>query len=322
MPEASTMLEAAQWQMPTERRDFGIVEVDAVGQPGARREPAVALQEVEGTTAVALQAEAGLLRGLGEVGVERAIETFGERCGLAHEPLGHGERRAGCESDLDVGSGRSVVEEGEDALAVAQDRILVLDHGIGRQSTVLLRQVHGAARHGHAQPDLPRRLDLDVDRLLQPGRVQVMMIGRRGAARHQQFDEGDPHRRTEVVGREPRPDRVERLQPREQRLVDRRGMGAGQRLVEMVMRVDETRQHDMAPGIEDPVRPFGFMPGRDQAFDLPPPHHDAALGAVGQDGQRVLDPQPILGRSRAQQRTFSVFSAQAGNVASASGSGR
>src|SRR3979490_3328797 len=42
------------------------------------------------------------------------------------------------------------------------------------------------------------------------------------------------------------PERIERRQPREERLVERGAIGAGERLEEMVVRVDKARQNNLA----------------------------------------------------------------------------
>jgi hypothetical protein len=92
--------------------------------------------------------------------------------------------------------------------------------------------------------------------------------------------------------RQPRPERIERLQPRKQFAVEGGRHRAGQRLIEMVMRVDQPGQHHVRAGIEGLDRGRAqFAAGRDQFDDAAILHHDAALGAVRQNGQRVLDPK-------------------------------
>ena len=70
------------------------------------------------------------------------------------------------------------------------------------------------------------------------------------------------------------------------------GMGAGQRLVEMMMRVDEPGQHDMARRVERRIPRGGGRLAPPDAFDdfrLLDDH--AALRSRREDGDRVLDPQ-------------------------------
>ena len=82
------------------------------------------------------------------------------------------------------------------------------------------------------------------------------MIGGGGAAGEHKLGQRESRREPELMRLEPRPDRIERGEPGEQRLVDRGGMGAGQRLVEMMVGIDESRQHDMARSVEDRVDPL------------------------------------------------------------------
>ena len=70
------------------------------------------------------------------------------------------------------------------------------------------------------------------------------------------------------------------------------GMGAGQRLVEMVVRVDEPRQHDMARGVEGRVKALRRLAAPDKRGDPRPFDDEPPLGAVGEDRQRVFDPCP------------------------------
>ena len=69
-------------------------------------------------------------------------------------------------------------------------------------------------------------------------------------------------------------------------------MGAGQRLVEMMVGVDETRQHDMARGVERRVDALGRFAAPDPLGDPRPLDDEAALRAVGENRQGVLDPRP------------------------------
>jgi hypothetical protein len=67
-------------------------------------------------------------------------------------------------------------------------------------------------------------------------------------------------------------------------------MGAGQRLVEMVVRVDKPRQHDMPGGVEGRADAFGRLASSHTLDDLCPLDDEATLRVVGEDRQRVLDP--------------------------------
>ena len=141
-------------------------------------------------------------------------------------------------------------------------------------------------------PRPERLLDLDVDRVLEPGRIEIVMVRRRRAAGDQELGQRHPHREAEVIGLQPRPDRIERGEPGKERLVDRLRVGAGERLVEMVMGVDQPRQHDVARGVENRIDAFGRPARSDALGDARPLDDHAAFGAVGENRQGVLDPSP------------------------------
>lgn len=61
------------------------VEVDAVGQPGARAEPADTVQIVDRTQAKALQAEVFLVEGFGQVRVQAHVQLLGQGRAGAHD---------------------------------------------------------------------------------------------------------------------------------------------------------------------------------------------------------------------------------------------
>ena len=132
---------------------------------------------------------------------------------------------------------------------VLQDRPLVLDQRIRRQPALALADRHPAAGRVKAQPDLGRGLD----RVFDAGAVgeQIEMVRRGGAAGKRQLDQPGRGRDAEVVGPHPRPDRIERLQPAEQRRVLRLGHRAGQGLEQVVMGVDQARRDHAAVAADD-----------------------------------------------------------------------
>ena len=95
----------------------------------------------------------------------------------------------------------------------------------------------------------------------------------------------------ERLGRHPVPYALHRHQPGDEVLALAGRMGAGQRLVEMVVRIDETRQHDMAGSVEQ--RPAGSRrrpSARDAFDDVRAVDDDPAFGFGREDRERVLDP--------------------------------
>jgi hypothetical protein len=239
------------------------------------------------------------------MGVQLAIVALGEPGGLAHQTFVDRKRRTGRERDADLRPGLGIVEQLQDALAVGEDRVLVLHHRIRRQAAVLLAAVHRAARHRHAQPERARLLDLDVDGVFQALGKEIVMVRGRRAARQHQFGQGETRGEAELTRLQPRPDRIERHQPGKQIPVDRGRVGAGQGLKKVVMRVDEARQHDMARGVENRVNGRRRLaPPGDRLRDAPVLDDEAALGAFSEYGERVLDPgahslvNPLAARAR------------------------
>ena len=117
------------------------------------------------------------------------------------------------------------------------------------------------------------------------------MIGRGRAAGQHQFDQRHPDRDAQGLGRHAVPDALHRNEPGNELLAEANGVGARQRLVEMMMRVDKPRQHDMARGVERRVGGNRRRLAAPDAFDdLIAFDHNAALGVGCENGERVLDP--------------------------------
>ncbi|MCY1417885.1 hypothetical protein D9M71_334300 [compost metagenome] len=118
------------------------------------------------------------------------------------------------------------------------------------------------------------------------------MVGRCGASRQQQFSQSYGAGQLQFGRGQPRPNRVQGLQPREQRLVDHRCPGTGQGLVEVVMGVDQTRQYHVFTGIENLcTRAGGLLAEAEHFGDHAVFQHQAATGvqAVGsENGQGVF----------------------------------
>ena len=179
---------------PSEPGDLLGVEMDAVREPDPARHPAGLLQKVDRPQAVHFEAEPLFVVGLAEVGVKLAVVALGQPGALAHQVLRDRERRARRERDADLRARLRVVEQLQHPLAVGEDRVLVLHHAVGRQAAVFDRQVHRAARHGHAHAEAQRLLDRDVDRVLEPRRVEVMMVRGGRAAGKQELGQRHPDR--------------------------------------------------------------------------------------------------------------------------------
>ena len=264
------MLEPGQWATPVPARpqafDLFRREVDAVGEPGPIAQPARVFEIVERTASERVLAERVLVRGLREMGMQADALFFGETRGIAHDLPRHGERRAGGEGDPDERAFPRLVEGVDHPFAVGEDGLGVLDHGRGRQAAVLDRQVHGPARQHHPHPHVPGGRGLDVHSVFEPSREDVVVVRRGRAPGEQQLGERKSRRNVELIRGQPRPDRIEGLEPVEQLLAEGGAAGARQRLVEVVMRVDQSRQHDVPGGVEGVIAGRGGRGAGGQAF--------------------------------------------------------
>ena len=152
--------------------------------------------------------------------------------------------------------------------------ILALDQRVGWQAAVLFADAHRAAAGVEAHADGARR----VDRVVQASAVgeEVQVIACRRAPGEHEF--GHRHCRGDVqhLGRDARPDGVERTQPREELGVLRRGNGARERLEEVVVRVDEPGQHDLAAAVDHFVGERRQLRGRADRDDRVAANEDAA----------------------------------------------
>ena len=277
---------------PAQPLDLARIEVDPVRDPGAGREPARLFQKIDRAHAERLDAVNVLVERLAEMRVQPAIVALGESRRSFHHPLRHGERRAGGERDADHRAGFWIVKQPQHALAVFEDGLRVLHDRVRLKTAVLLGNAHRSARDRHPQAELYRLLDFDVDGAFQARSEQIVMVSGGRAAGEQEFDERHPDRDAKRLGGHAAPDALHGDQPGDELLADPIGVGAGQRLVEMMMRVDEARQHDVARGVERDVPRSVRRLAASDAFDDPRSlDDDAALGARRRENrERVLDP--------------------------------
>ena len=237
-------------------------------------------------------AEAILVFGFGKMGVQAQVEPSRQIGGLAHQRGGDGKRRAGGERDLHHRAFAALVMTLHHALAIGEDRVLVLHDRIRRQPAVALRQIHRPSGQQYAHAQTARGGDFDVDGVFEPFGKDVMMIRCHCRARQQQLGRRQRRREVKRFRRQTRPERIERLQPGKQFTVERRGHGARERLIKMVMGVDQPGQHHVRGGVECRyIRRCRRAPGRDQLYDAAVHNHDAARRTVRENRQRVFDPE-------------------------------
>ena len=109
--------------------------------------------------------------------------------------------------------------------------------------------------------DLAGGLDLGGQQVAGAMRVQVEVVGRGRASGQRQLRQADPGRHVHRLGVERRPQRIQRRQPSEQRLVGHRRVGPGQVLEHVMVGVDQARR-DQAVGGVDHRRRVGRSPRR------------------------------------------------------------
>ena len=262
-------------------------------QPRAVGQPTDIFQIIQRRAAHLFQAERILILRLGEMGVQAHIQLLGQFQRLHHQLLGVGEWRARREGHLHHRVRSTLVILAHEALAVGQDGVVILHHTVRRQTAIAFGQVHRTARDHHANAQFLGSSDLDIDGVFQAGREQIMVVGGGRAAGEQQFGECRGDTGIENLRRDLCPDRIERLQPGEQLPVQGGWRGAGKGLIEMMMRADQAGNDDVATGIEDRAirRQRCCTPGGDEFDDLAVLDDNATLGPIGQDGERITDPQ-------------------------------
>ncbi len=282
-----------------EHADFCGRRVHHVRVPHVGSEPAQLLREFDRPAAEPLDAVAFLVERLGQMRVRMHAVTARERDALAHQVGRDGERRARRDDDARHRETAGVVMRLDRALRVGEDRGLVFDHGIGRQTALRAADRHRAARGVKAQADLARDFDLIVDAAAVG--PQVGVIARRRATGEQQFGTCDGGRAAQGGGRQPRPDRIERDEPIEQLDVLRAGNRARQRLKEVVMGIHESRNDDAAARVDHAVGLARQLRGRPERFDRAVAHEDRC---VAQHAVRIVEGLDVR-RIANQQRSHS-----------------
>src|ERR1035438_5770975 len=97
-------------------------------------------------------------------------------------------------------------------------------------------------------------------------REQIVMVAGGGASGEQQLRHAGQRRYLGALFIQPCPNRVQGAQPVEELRVGRRSVGAGERLVQMVVRIDQARQGDEVTPVDYAVR---FRQARRTASDAP-----------------------------------------------------
>ena len=144
------------------------------------------------------------------------------------------------------------VRETGESLGVREDVVDRFDERVGRQAAVRLAEVHRPARGDDAHAELLRGANLRLDQAGDAAREDVVVVEDRRAPGERELGDAGARRGVEHLVVDARPGRVERLQPGEEVRLLR--PGARERLVEVVVRVDEPRCDDGAGEILGALR--------------------------------------------------------------------
>ena len=129
-----------------------------------------------------------------------------------------------------------------------EDPVDVLNHPVRRQPAARLAQVHRSAAGVEAQAELLGDFDLGLEQSDDALGEDVVVVGRGRAAAERQLGEADLGGGTLPVRVNGGPDGIELAEPVKQpRLL---GTDPGQRLVEVVVRVDQPGQRDQPAAVD------------------------------------------------------------------------
>ena len=125
--------------------DLVVVYEDPVGKPDVGAGPAQVLGVLDGTGAEGLQAEALLVHGLGEMGVEPHPLVPGQLGRGPHQVGAHREGGTGGDDHLGHRPGGGVVVGVDGLQAALENGVFLLYHRVGGQAAPALPQAHRAA---------------------------------------------------------------------------------------------------------------------------------------------------------------------------------
>ena len=156
------------------------------------------------------------------------------------------------------------------ALGIFEDRVFVFHQVVGRQAALALPHAHAAARGYKAHADGAGGFDAVVQRDAVGVDVEVVAAG--SAAAEQQLGHGDLGAGVNHVGREAPPNRVRAAQPAKQLGVLYRRNRPCERLVHMVMGVDQTGNEQVVARVNHHVRRVRQHVRRPDGRNLPVAH--------------------------------------------------
>ena len=199
-----------------------------------------------------------------------------QRRRIAHDVGGDAEGRARRNHHLSHRSGTAVVVGLDQPLCIGEDFGIGLDHRVGRKTSVTFAKRHRSSRGVETQTDFLCCFDFVVKTRIVWEQIQVIECGR--ASGQRKLSERQLGGNLDVFGCHPGPDRVQGAQPVEQSGVLRSRDRSGQRLVEVVVSVDETRQDKVSGKINNLVCRIGQVDGGANLLDEAVLDEHAAVG--------------------------------------------
>ena len=229
-------------------RHIAVAQAGRMRVPHVGSDPAPLLSHLDRRVAVAGVHVRLVLGGLSEVGVAADAVSARQLDALAHHPRGDGEGRSGRQVDARHRARLRVVIGLDQALAIGQDVVFLLDLIVRRDAALALPHRAAAAQQVEADAGVAGRLDAGVEADVVD--LEVMMVRRRRAARQQQLGVIEQRRGVQILIGQLAHQPAEIAQPGEQRRVLQGRDVAEQALELMMMGVDQPRQDDAAGEIE------------------------------------------------------------------------
>lgn len=244
-----------------EALDFRVLELGAVSEPGSRPQPPRRLEKIDRLQGVQPAAQFALGGARVQMRVQAAAVFRGEFGECAHQPwLVVGDVRR-TEVQAQHRAGAPVVPALHVRAALREQSLLGVDerfqsraHESGQARPDAPADGRQSGSHQvHAQAERAHRLELGGQALLSPVAEEKGVIGAGGRAREQQLGSRVARRDRDVLGAHFRPYRIEVHQPVLGSGAVHLREGAGERLEEMVVQVDESRNQQAAVQVDDPL---------------------------------------------------------------------
>ena len=168
------------------------------------------------------------------------IKLFCQLRRLDHQLFGHAKRRARSQSDAHHCTVLGVVMLFYRELRFGQNYIVVLHHVVWRQAAVFFRKRHRAASWMKPHSQINRRGNFCREQIPSALRMHIQMVCACRASRQCQFGKTNPRRNMRRLFIQRAPQRIQRLQPAEQRCIGHWWKRASEVLIHVVMRVHQT----------------------------------------------------------------------------------